>query len=308
MKNYIRVILGAKSIFAKECFDGNFIGADYGIEQDLTDELPENWRDFNAKFREIWLKKHPGKSKVAAGLACGMLWTVCKGINMGDIVICPDGLGKYYVGEVTSQYHYHPGANLPHQRSVKWYPEQIDRAAMSQELKNSTGSTGTTAYITSYANEIESLIGNNKPPVIISTDPSVENVSEFALEKHLEDFLVKNWKQTDLGKHYNIYEIDGEIVGQQFPSDTGPIDILAISKDKTTLLVVELKKGRVSDNVVGQIQRYMGYVKEELAEPNQEVKGVIIGLEDDIRIKRALAVTTNIDFYRYQIIFKLHKS
>ncbi|GAP68860.1 protein of unknown function DUF91 [Bacteroidales bacterium 6E] len=308
MKNYIRVILGAKNIFAKECYEGNFIGADYGIEQDLTDELPENWRDFNAKFREIWLKKHPGKSKVAAGLACGMLWTVCKGINMGDIVICPDGLGKYYVGEVTSQYHYHPGANLPHQRSVKWYPEQIDRAAMSQELKNSTGSTGTTAYITSYANEIESLIGNNKPPVIISTDPSVENVSEFALEKHLEDFLVKNWKQTDLGKHYNIYEIDGEIIGQQFPSDTGPIDILAISKDKTTLLVVELKKGRVSDNVVGQIQRYMGYVKEELAEPNQEVKGVIIGLEDDIRIKRALAVTTNIDFYRYQIIFKLHKS
>lgn len=308
MKNYIRVILGAKSIFAKECYDGSFIGADYGIEQDLTDGLPENWRDFNAKFREIWLKKHPGKSKVAAGLACGMLWTVCKGINMGDIVICPDGLGKYYVGEVTSQYHYHPGANLPHQRSVKWYPEQIDRAAMSQELKNSTGSTGTTAYITSYANKIESLIGNNKPPVIISTDPSVENASEFALEKHLEDFLVKNWKQTDLGKHYNIYEIDGEIIGQQFPSDTGPIDILAISKDKATLLVVELKKGRVSDNVVGQIQRYMGYVKEELAEPNQEVKGVIIGLEDDIRIKRALAVTTNIDFYRYQIIFKLHKS
>ena len=40
-------------------------------------------------------------------------------------------------------------------------------------------------------------------------------------------------------------------------SDTGPIDILAISKDKKTLLVVELKKGRVSDNVVGQIQRYI---------------------------------------------------
>jgi restriction system protein len=72
--------------------------------------------------------------------------------------------------------------------------------------------------------------------------------------------------------------------------------------------VVELKKGRVSDNVVGQIQRYMGYVKEELAEDNQQVKGVIIGLEDDLRIKRALSVTTNIDFYRYQVSFKLFKS
>jgi restriction system protein len=74
------------------------------------------------------------------------------------------------------------------------------------------------------------------------------------------------------------------------------------------LLVVELKKGRASDNVVGQIQRYMGYVKEELAESNQEVKGIIIALEDDIRIKRALSVTTNIEFFCYQVSFKLFKS
>lgn len=31
-------------------------------------------------------------------------------------------------------------------------------------------------------------------------------------------------------------------------------------------MVVELKKGRVSGVVVGQIRRYMGYVKEELCE------------------------------------------
>jgi len=101
--------------------------------------------------------------------------------------------------------------------------------------------------------------------------------------------------------------VDGELVGQQFPSDTGPIDILAISKDKQELLVVELKKGRVSDNVVGQIQRYMGYVKEELAENGQTVKGVIIGLDDDLRIKRALSVTNNIEFYQYKVNFTLYK-
>lgn len=308
MKSYFRVILGAKSIYAKECYDGNFIGAHYGINQDLTKELPENWRDFNAKFRDIWLKLHPDKTKVAAGLACGMLWTVCKGIKKGDVVICPDGQGSYYVGEVISDYSYQPNTNLPHRRSVKWFPVFIERSAMSQELKNSTGSTGTTANISQYADEIEKLIGNVKPPTIVSNDSTVEDPSVFALEKHLEDFLVQNWKQTELGKKYDIYEEDGELVGQQYPSDTGPIDILAVSKDKKTLLVVELKKGRVSDNVVGQIQRYMGYVKEELAEPNQEVKGIIIALEDDIRIKRALSVTNNIEFYRYQVSFKLFKN
>ncbi|MBQ0138273.1 MAG: DUF1016 family protein [Kurthia sp.] len=190
---------------------------------------------------------------------------------------------------------------------MKWYNVEVERASMSDALRNSTGSVGTIANITQYASELDRLIGDVAQPQLTTTDATVEDPTVFALEKHLEDFLVKNWKYTELGKIYDIYEVDGELVGQQYPSDTGPLDILAISKDKTTLLVVELKKGRVSDNVVGQIQRYMGFVKEELAEPGQTVKGVIIGLEDDIRIRRALAVTQNIEFYKYQVSFKLYK-
>lgn len=308
MKQYYRVMLGAKSMYADECFKGNYIGADFNIKQDLSKDLPEDWRQFNKKFIPVWLDKHVGKSKVAAGLSCGALWTVAKGIRVGDIVLCPNGQGAYFVGEVLDNYSYHANETNPHRRTVKWYPVTIERSAMSDSLKNSTGSIGTISEITKYADEIEGLIGGNKPATLISTDETVEDASVFALEKHLEDFLVKNWNQTELGKNYDIFEEDGELVGQQYPSDTGPIDILAISKDKKTLLVVELKKGRVSDNVVGQIQRYMGYVKEELAEENQQVKGVIIGLENDLRIKRALSVTNNIEFYRYQVSFRLFKS
>lgn len=141
----------------------------------------------------------------------------------------------------------------------------------------------------------------------LEPDEVVEDPTAFALEKHLEHFLVENWSKTELGATYDIYTEEGQLVGQQYPSDTGPIDILAISKDKKTLLVVELKRGRASDRVVGQIQRYMGYVKDELAEADQQVKGVIIALEDDLRIRRALSVAQNIEFYRYQLSFKLHK-
>ena len=307
MKSYFRIMLGAKSVYAEECKQGGFIGTDFGIEQDLSNELPEDWRKFNAKFRPVWLGIHPDKSKVAAGLACGALWTVSKGIKQGDIVICPDGLGNYFVGEVTSPYYYKKDQILQHRRDVTWYPTTISRSDMSTELRNSTGSIGTVSTITQYATEIESLIGNVKAPIIQSTDSTVEDPTVFALEKHLEDFLVKNWKSTQLGKKYDIYEEDGELLGQQYPSDTGNLDILAISKDKKTLLVVELKKGRASDSVVGQIQRYMGFVKEELAEPDQEVRGVIIALEDDLRIKRALSVTSGIEFYRYKVSFKLYQ-
>lgn len=161
--------------------------------------------------------------------------------------------------------------------------------------------------VTKFAEEIEGLIAGSAPAVIVSNDASIEDAAAFVMEKHLEDFLVQNWSNTELGKEYDIYEEDGERVGQQYATDTGPLDVLAISKDKKDLLVVELKKGRASDAVVGQVLRYMGYVQEELAEPGQMVRGVIIALDDDQRIRRALAVVPNIEFYRYQISFKLIK-
>ncbi len=307
MKSYYRVMLGQKSVHAEECFIGNFIGTDFGISQDLTKKLPDEWREFNKEFIPVFLAAHPDKTKIGAGLACGALWTVSKGIQKGDIVLCPDGMGKYRVGEVSGDYYYAPGKNLFHRRPVTWLNVTIDRAVMSETLQNSTGAIGTVSNVTKHRDEIEKLIGGVSAPKLISSDATVEDPSAFALEEHLEDFLVKNWPHTELGKDYDIYEEDGE-KAQQYQTDTGPLDILAISKDKKRLLVVELKKGRASDAVVGQTLRYMSFVQEELAEGGQTVQGVIIAHENDQRIRRALAMTPNIAFYRYQVSFKLVKA
>lgn len=300
-------MLGRKSKHAEECYQGGFIGTDFGLYLDLTGKLEEDRRTFNEKIIPTYLSTHPDKTKVAAALACGMTWTVAKGLNVGDIVLCPDGTGRYRPGEIIGDYYYAPDQILFHRRPVKWFDEHINRSDMSQALQYSTGSIGTCCEVTKYSEEIEDLLKGQKPPTIISTDESVEDPSVFALEKHLEDFLVANWSSTELGQTHDIYEVDGELVGQQYSSDTGPIDILAISKDKKELLLVELKKGRASDSVVGQIQRYMGFVMDELAEDDQEVRGIIIALEDDLRIRRALKVTRGIEFYRYEVSFKLSK-
>lgn len=300
-------MLGRGHSFAEECFNGGFIGADFGINQDLTEELPENWREFNSKFIPIYISNHPEKSKVAAGLACGALHTISKGIKIGDIILGPTGEGTYRIGEVSSNYSYVPEANLQHQRSVTWSNKFISRDEMSESLRNSSGSIGTVSNLSNYAAEIEGLIdGTSFGTTLSSSDESVEDPTYFALEKHLEDFLVENWSRTRLGEKYQIYSEEGEIVGQQYPSDTGPIDILAISNDGNEILVVELKKGRASDAVVGQIQRYMGYVKDVLAEEGQTVSGVIIAAEDDQRIRRALSVTQNISFMKYSVKFELN--
>ena len=307
MKNYHRVMLGQKSVYAEECFAGNFIGTDFGIHEDLSQKLPEEWRAFNKAFIPVYLGINPEKTKIGAGLACGALWTVSKGIQKGDVVLCPDGSGKYRVGEVSGGYYYEAGKILEHRRPVVWLNVAIERAAMSEGLRNSTGSIGTVSNINAHREELEKFLGSAAAPKLISTDATVEDASSFALESHLEEFLVKNWVNTELGKDYDIYEEDGE-KAQQYQTDTGPLDILAISKDKKRLLVVELKKGRASDAVVGQTLRYMSYVKDELAEDGQSVQGVIIAHEDDPRIRRALSMTPNIVFYRYQVSFKFVKA
>jgi len=300
-------MLGKKSIYAQEAYEGRFIGTDFIKDKDISNDLFEDWREFNAKFIPVYLITHPEKNKIAAGLACGMFWTVAKGIKIGDIVLCPDGKGNYYIGEIKGDYEYHKDKNLPHRRAVSWFSIIISREKMSESLRNSSGSIGTVSEISKYADEIESFISGKHSQTLFSSDETVEDPNEFALEKHLEDFLVKNWGSTELGQDFDVYQEEGEFVGQQYPTDTGPIDILAISKDKKKILVIELKKGRASDVVVGQVLRYMGYVKEELAEMNQTVHGIIIALEDDPKTKRALSVTQNIDFYTYRIDFKLKK-
>ena len=307
MKRYYRVMLGKGSLYADECKRDGFIGADFGIEQDLTGKLPEEWRAFNKEFIPIYLKKYPNKKKVAAGLSCGALWRISKGIKRGDTILSPNGEGSYYVGEITSDYYYVPGPILPHRRKVSWHPNLISREDMSDSLRHSTGSIGTVSDVTRHSDELKKLLEGKAPAQLISNDESIEDAAVFGLEKHLEEFLMSNWGQLDLAKKYQIYEEDGEMVGQQYETDTGPIDILAVSKDGKELLVIELKKGRASDSVVGQTLRYMGYIKDQVAEKDQNVKGLIIAFDDDLRIQRALFMAQNIEFCTYKVNFSLSK-
>ena len=310
MKGYFRVMLGRKSTFAAECLRDGFIGTDFEINEDLSANLPDSWREFNKKYIPIFLKNRPEKTKIGAGLACGALWTVSKGIKRGDIVLSPDGTGNYLAGEVLGDYFYEPAGVLPHRRKVAWRTQPIPRSAMSEALQNSTGSIGTVSDVTKYGQEIEALISGSGTIVqrIIASDPDIEDPSAFALEEHLEAFLVKNWEKTPLAKDFAIFEEEGEQVGQQYSTDAGIIDILAVSRDKKRILIIELKRGRVSDVVVGQVLRYMGYVREQIAEANQMVEGVIIGLEDDQKLKWAISSVPSISFYRYKIDFKLEQS
>jgi len=133
----------------------------------------------------------------------------------------------------------------------------------------------------------------------------LEPQNSFLFEKHLEDFIVRNWRNLPIGNQYDIYEENGVQVGQQYRTGIGPIDILGLNKDKSDFLVFELKRDRASDAVVGQTLRYMGWVHEHLCRPSQSVNGCIIAHADDEKLQYALKQVPSIRFMKYEVDFKL---
>lgn len=299
MRNYFKILLEAKNRvqYADQCLSENIIGIDYGVQTNLADSLSETQDEFKNQIIGLYLQANPDKSRSAKHIS-DLFWSIFNEIEQGDIIVCPNGRGTLYFGEVVSQYFYTPDSVLPHRRSVKWLPATFKRVNISNEMKESLKVKSTSLLISQHAGEIEKYINEYVAPASIIKPDS---------ERHLEDLIVENWGNTLLGKDFDIYEEDGELVGQQYPTNTGPIDILAVSKDRKELLVVELKKGRASNVVVGQIQRYMGFVQQKLAKDNQVVRGIIIASEEYRRIQNALLVTRNIEFYRYYLNIEFKK-
>jgi hypothetical protein len=144
--------------------------------------------------------------------------------------------------------------------------------------------------------------GGQAPPVAtIASEPALEDPSAFVLEKYLEDFIVTNFA-TIFKNELRIYEDADGNDGQQYSTDIGPIDILAQTRSGGSFVVIELKKGRPSDQVVGQVLRYMGWVKKNLCAEGQAVKGLVICRDPDPKLSYALEMTNNIDVQYYSVL------
>jgi len=142
----------------------------------------------------------------------------------------------------------------------------------------------------------------------ISEQASKIDTTTFVMEKHLEDFLIANWENTDFGKKYELINDEkGELVSQQYHTDVGSIDILVKDKENGGYTVIELKRDKTSDSAVGQLLRYMGWVRENLAN-GKPVHGIIIAAESDKRLAYALKMIDGAELYLYQIDFKLTRA
>ena len=128
----------------------------------------------------------------------------------------------------------------------------------------------------------------------------------FGLERHLHDFLWDNWNNTELGQDWVRYGQPGDdYPGYEFQTDVGRIDLLAHHRRDKRWLVIELKRGQTGDQTMGQVLRYMGWVQHHLAQPGDNVEGLIVAQQPDAALLYSLKVQANVALKLYEVEFRL---
>lgn len=130
-----------------------------------------------------------------------------------------------------------------------------------------------------------------------SVEDAVPGSSEFLLERDLQQYLAENLACVEPG--LRLFEDEG-VRGIEFDAGGRRIDILAVDR-AGGLVVLELKVSKGYDRVVGQLLRYMNWVRKELAEPGQRVRGIIVcrNMSEDLRL--ACASISDVELLEYKL-------
>lgn len=144
--------------------------------------------------------------------------------------------------------------------------------------------------------------GGDEDEELLAEERSAES-GEFAYEADLRNYLSKNLHQLESG--LRVYEDEG-VTGVEFPVGGRFIDILGIDTDRN-LVVIELKVSRGYDRVVGQLMRYVAWIKKNLADETQSVRGMIVARQISEDLLLACSLVPEVELYEYQLSLSLNR-
>lgn len=180
--------------------------------------------------------------------------------------------------------------------------EKLNRWIEQQENKNQNGISEI-----DIEEDLKFEIENSEP---VETEETTKNIvkkkSNFAtpnervLEELIEQYILKDIVTFD--RYLSMYEDDRYYGRQLIMPDVGRIDLLTVDNKSNDLIVIELKQGKGDESVINQITRYMGWLKDNLAKPNQNVIGIICVNEISQKLRNSVSVIPNIELYEYRLI------
>ncbi len=137
------------------------------------------------------------------------------------------------------------------------------------------------------------------------TEGEFSSETSFGLEYQLRDFLAQNISAIPVnGKRIKLYVDPTGRDGIEFPTAVGPIDILGVDEDGS-FVVFELKRANTSDRAIGQLARYIGWIKQTIGK-GKDVRGVIVAGNISENLRYATLAMPNVSLFEYEVSFKLN--
>lgn len=127
--------------------------------------------------------------------------------------------------------------------------------------------------------------------------------TKFAYESDLRDYLAKNLSVIEPG--LKLYEEEG-ITGVEFPVGGRFIDILTVDS-LGDFVVIELKVSRGYDRVIGQLLRYVAWIRKNQADSGQNVRGIIVAREISEDLLLACSLLPNVELFEYELSLSLER-
>ena len=121
----------------------------------------------------------------------------------------------------------------------------------------------------------------------------------FIYETHLQDHIERSWSEVSAKMGltgYDLAERDCDLVGTA--------DIVARSRESGDWVVIELKRSDVVDVAIGQITRYMSWVKEHRA-GDAPVRGVLVARQFDEKTRYSARAIPGLTLWKYSLSFSL---
>jgi hypothetical protein len=131
------------------------------------------------------------------------------------------------------------------------------------------------------------LLPDHLPPLRAPFAPAANRP---LAERNLEDFVVQQLEAIEPGLH---------LVDRQLSTLAGRLDLLCMDAIGS-YVVVELKRMQGTDQVVGQILRYMGWVREFYH--TEKVCGIIIVGKKDPTLKYAVMAAPNVQAKEFKLL------
>jgi hypothetical protein len=155
-------------------------------------------------------------------------------------------------------------------------------------------------------NDYEAIVEWDKEaPVVVSLpEPYEETLRQYIVKKSIADKSLAKILD-DRYKDYKLYEDANGKTGELYNTPIGQIDILYHNEKTGNFLVVELKRtSETSDDAVGQIARYIGWVQENLAKQNN-VQAIIIAQSASEELRYAVRAMKDCKFAMYEVKFNI---